>query len=115
MAGSDRDGTSRRLAHHGDDHVRARRRTAPLGAASPASAQIAGAPRRLHGQEMSPAAMETLIRSIGREPWQRTTLYDAAACERVATSFAAPPLAPMLNSPPTAAHAAREHAALPLQ
>ena len=69
----------------------------------------------VHGQEMSPAAMETLIRSIGREPWQRTTLYDAAACERVAASFAAPPLAPMLNSPPAAAHAAREHGALPLQ
>jgi FO synthase len=55
----------------------------------------------VHGQEMPPAAMEALIRSTGREPWQRTTLYNAAPHERVAASFAAPPLTPTLNSPPT--------------
>ena len=33
-----------------------------------------------HGQEMPPEAMEALIRSLGRTPRQRTTLYrDAAA------------------------------------
>ena len=31
-----------------------------------------------HGQEMRPEAMEALIRSLGREPWQRTTLYREA-------------------------------------
>ena len=36
-----------------------------------------------HGQEMPPAAMERLIRAIGREPRQRTTLYhDGAAGAR---------------------------------
>jgi FO synthase len=29
-----------------------------------------------HGQEMTPAAMENLIRSIGRIPRRRTTLYE---------------------------------------
>jgi FO synthase len=47
----------------------------------------------LHGQEMCPEAMERLIRSLGREPWQRTTLYEPAPAKRVAASFAAPPLA----------------------
>ncbi len=46
----------------------------------------------VHGQEMPPEAMEALIRSLGREPWQRTTLYQAAPRERVAASFDAPPL-----------------------
>jgi len=56
----------------------------------------------VHGQEMPPAAMEALIRSIGRAPWQRTTLYDAAPRQRVAASFAAPPLTALANSPPQA-------------
>ncbi len=46
-----------------------------------------------HGQEMPPEAMESLIRSIGRMPWQRTTLYEPAPADRVAASFDAPPLA----------------------
>jgi FO synthase len=54
----------------------------------------------VHGQEMPPAAMEALIRSIGRAPWQRTTLYDAAPRRRVAASFAAPPLTSVINSLP---------------
>ena len=48
-----------------------------------------------HGQEMSPQAMETLIRSLGREPWQRTTLYRPASAERRDVSFEAAPLAPL--------------------
>ncbi len=47
-----------------------------------------------HGQEMSPEAMERLIRSLGHEPWQRTTLYRPAPSHRVAASFGAAPLAP---------------------
>ena len=31
-----------------------------------------------HGSEVLPDAMEELIRSAGREPWQRTTLYQVA-------------------------------------
>jgi len=46
----------------------------------------------MHGQEMPPEAMEQLIRAIGREPWQRTTLYREAPSERMAASFAAAPL-----------------------
>jgi FO synthase len=52
-----------------------------------------------HGEEMPPAAMERLIRSIGREPWQRTTLYQPAPAGRVAASFAAPPLSPPIETP----------------
>jgi FO synthase len=53
----------------------------------------------MHGQEMPPEAMEQLIRSIGREPWQRTTLYHAAPAARVAASFGAPPLATPVDTP----------------
>jgi FO synthase len=52
-----------------------------------------------HGQEMPPEAMEATIRSIGREPWQRTTLYRTAPPDRVAASFGAPPLAPPVETP----------------
>jgi FO synthase len=51
------------------------------------------------GQEMPPEAMEALIRSAGRVPRQRTTLYGMPAEERVAASFGAPPLAEPLNPP----------------
>jgi FO synthase len=68
----------------------------------------------VHGQEMPPAAMEALIRSLGREPWQRTTLYDVAPWQRIHASFVAPPLAPTVNSPPVP-HASREHDSLQLQ
>ncbi len=52
-----------------------------------------------HGQEMAPEAMERLIRSLGRQPWQRTTLYGVAPAERVAASFDAPPLSPPVDTP----------------
>ena len=67
-----------------------------------------------HGQEMPPAAMERLIRSIGREPWQRATLYTPAPTERVAASFVAPPLSPPIETPLArrrATHAPRSLAA----
>jgi FO synthase len=50
-----------------------------------------------HGQEMPPARMEALIREMGRTPQQRTTLYEQAPSDRVAASFAAAPLAPVIN------------------
>jgi FO synthase len=52
-----------------------------------------------HGQEMPPEAMEALIRSAGRIPRQRTTLYGDPTAERTADSFGAAPLAEPLNPP----------------
>ena len=52
-----------------------------------------------YGQEMPPERMEELIRSAGRMPRQRTTLYDDPPSERVAASFGARPLAEPLNPP----------------
>jgi FO synthase len=66
-----------------------------------------------HGQEMAPEAMEKVIRSIGREPWQRTTLYAAAPPESVAASFGAPPLSPPVDTP-VKQHGARPRAAHPI-
>jgi FO synthase len=51
------------------------------------------------GQEMSPEQMEDLIRSAGRVPRQRTTLYADAPPDRVAASFGAPPCVEPLNPP----------------
>jgi FO synthase len=42
----------------------------------------------VHGQEMTPAAMEATIRSLDRIPRQRTTTYETAPTERYAASFA---------------------------
>ncbi|MDQ3068032.1 MAG: 5-amino-6-(D-ribitylamino)uracil--L-tyrosine 4-hydroxyphenyl transferase CofH, partial [Actinomycetota bacterium] len=52
-----------------------------------------------YGQEMSPGAMEALIRANGATPRQRTTLYDDAPEERRAASFAAAPLVEPINPP----------------
>jgi FO synthase len=51
-----------------------------------------------HGQEMPPEAMESLIRSLGREPWQRTTLYRSVPPGRVEASIGALPLLPLNNN-----------------
>ncbi len=51
------------------------------------------------GQELAPEAMEALIRSAGRVPRQRTTLYGTPPEERVRASFDAPPLSEPLNPP----------------
>jgi FO synthase len=45
-----------------------------------------------HGEEMPPAAIEELVRSIGRTPVQRTTTYRRPPEPRIAASFAAAPL-----------------------
>jgi len=52
-----------------------------------------------HGQEFPPEAMEELIRSAGRIPRQRTTLYGDAPEERRIASFGAAPLAEPWNPP----------------
>jgi FO synthase len=51
------------------------------------------------GQELPPERMEALIRSAGRTPRQRTTLYGRPSAERVAASFGASPLAEPLTPP----------------
>ncbi|HYR67082.1 MAG TPA: 5-amino-6-(D-ribitylamino)uracil--L-tyrosine 4-hydroxyphenyl transferase CofH [Reyranella sp.] len=53
-----------------------------------------------HGQEFPPDAMEALIRSIGREPQQRDTLYRTVPEDRRAASFIAEELAPIVLTPP---------------
>jgi FO synthase len=53
----------------------------------------------VHGQEMPPESMEALIRSLGRDPRQRTTLYADAPAERKAASFGAAPLTEPVNTP----------------
>ena len=53
----------------------------------------------VHGQEMPPESMEALIRSLGREPRQRTTLYGDAPAARKAASFGAATLAEPINTP----------------
>jgi FO synthase len=52
-----------------------------------------------HGQEFPPESMEELIRSAGRVPRQRTTLYDDAPEERRLASFGAAPLTEPWNPP----------------
>jgi FO synthase len=52
-----------------------------------------------HGQEFPPESMENLIRSAGRSPRQRTTLYGDAPEERRLASFGAAPLAEPRNPP----------------
>jgi FO synthase len=51
------------------------------------------------GQEMPPEDMEALIRSLGRTPKQRTTLYRDPPPSRIAASFGAAPLAEPINTP----------------
>lgn len=52
------------------------------------------------GQELPPEAMEELIRSIGRHPHQRTTLYADVSADRQARGRHAEPLAPIINTAP---------------
>jgi FO synthase len=47
-----------------------------------------------HGQEFAPNAMEQTIWALGREPWQRTTLYGDASAERQRAAKNAAPLVP---------------------
>jgi FO synthase len=46
----------------------------------------------MYGEELPPAELEALIRSIGRSPRQRTTLYGDPPAEQHSASFTAAPL-----------------------
>tara|TARA_B100000686_G_scaffold194688_1_gene201643 strand:- start:149 stop:706 length:558 start_codon:yes stop_codon:yes gene_type:complete len=52
-----------------------------------------------HGQEMLPHDMEQIIKMIGREPVQRTTLYRAVSAQQRARSFEAAELSPLIQTP----------------
>jgi len=52
-----------------------------------------------HGQELPPERIEELIRSLGRTPRQRSTLYGDVPAERRRAARDAPPLAPPINPP----------------
>lgn len=53
-----------------------------------------------HGQEMPPNAMEALIRSVGRTPRQRDTLYRPVTEEIHQRGLDAAPLTPLILTPP---------------
>jgi FO synthase len=53
-----------------------------------------------HGQELPPAEMRAIIRSLGRTPQQRDTLYGPASAERQQVAAAASPLLPVIQTPP---------------
>jgi FO synthase len=53
-----------------------------------------------HGQELPPSEMDAMIRSIGRLPQQRTTLYGVPPSTLRRASYAAPPVAPVIQTPP---------------
>jgi FO synthase len=53
-----------------------------------------------HGQEMPPAAMEALIRAMGRLPRQRSTAYGAVADDMHVRGLSAAELTPMVLTPP---------------
>lgn len=52
-----------------------------------------------HGQELPPARMEEIIRSVGRTPRQRTTAYGTPDEAQVARSFEAEELTPIVLTP----------------
>jgi len=53
-----------------------------------------------HGQELPPHDMEVLIRSIGREPMQRDTLYRPVPEDRRTASMIAAELGSIVLTPP---------------
>ncbi|WP_417686738.1 5-amino-6-(D-ribitylamino)uracil--L-tyrosine 4-hydroxyphenyl transferase CofH [Roseibium sp.] len=53
----------------------------------------------VHGQEFAPWQMEDLIRSLGRVPRQRSTLYAPVPEERRQRALQAAPLEAMINTP----------------
>jgi FO synthase len=52
----------------------------------------------VHGQEWQADSLFEFVAGLGREPWQRTTLYTPATAERLAAARAATPLVPVTNT-----------------
>jgi FO synthase len=53
-----------------------------------------------HGEELPPEAMDRIIALLGRQPEQRTTLYQPAPVSQRCASYAGAPLAPVVQAPP---------------
>lgn len=53
-----------------------------------------------HGQELPPAEMQRLIRSIGRVPMQRNTFYQKVPTERTEVALKAAALLPPVFTAP---------------
>jgi FO synthase len=53
-----------------------------------------------HGQELPPVEMRAIIRSLGRTPQQRETLYRPAPAERQHAAEGASELLPLIQTPP---------------
>ncbi|WP_153772130.1 5-amino-6-(D-ribitylamino)uracil--L-tyrosine 4-hydroxyphenyl transferase CofH [Labrenzia sp. CE80] len=53
----------------------------------------------VHGQEFAPWQMEDLIHSVGRKPFQRSTVYGPVSEERRQRAMQAAPLQDMTNTP----------------
>lgn len=68
-----------------------------------------------HGQELPPQAMEELIRSVGRIPQQRTTLYQSVSAQTHERGMTAGVLTPLVLTPPKRRVAARREIILQLQ
>jgi len=77
--------------------VQAALRAAPTTSGDADDESISRAAGASHGQELPPEGMEAAIRTVGRTPRQRTTLYGEPPPERRQASFGAPPLAEPLN------------------
>ena len=60
---------------------------------------ISRAAGTLHGQEFAPEQMEAVIIAAGRQPRQRTTLYQEVSDERHRASFNAAPLVDLVTTP----------------
>ena len=58
-----------------------------------------------HGQELPPATMQDVARSLGREPAQRDTLYRAVTWERERAALDALPLSTVVQTSPHDPHA----------
>jgi FO synthase len=59
------------------------------------------------GQELRPEAMEALIKSLGRIPRQRSTIYGEPPAAQVARSFGAAALLPVVQTPLAVTHPLR--------
>ena len=52
-----------------------------------------------HGQELAPQEMDALIKRLGREPSQRSTLYGKVSKQQEVKSYSAMPLDDVVNNP----------------
>lgn len=71
---------------------------------------ISRAAGTIHGQETAPVAMKEMIRSAGREPRQRTTLYENPPADLIQRGLSAEPLVEIVNTPARKYERKRTHA-----